>query len=62
MNALLIAVRTCFMWANWKGQLNANSPPEATSVDPRISRPLDSQSRCQAKTADKTTTKKRSGK
>jgi hypothetical protein len=62
MKALLIAVRTCFMWANWKGQLNENSPLEPTSVGPRISSPLDSQSRCQAKTADRATIKKRSGK
>lgn len=59
---LLNAVRTCFIYASWKGQVKANSPPEPTSVDPRISSPLDSQSRCQARTADRATTRKRSGK
>lgn len=62
IKALLNAVRTCFIFASWKGQLKANSPPEETSVGPRISSPLASQSRCQAKTADRATTKKRSGK
>lgn len=62
IKALLNAVRTCFIFASCKGQVKANSPPEPTSVGPRISSPLASQSRCQAKTADRATTRNRSGK
>ena len=58
---VLIASRTWCICDGTKGQRNGKGAPVLDSTSPRISKPLLSQSKRHAKTAERTTTMKRSG-
>ena len=58
---VLIASRTWCICDGTKGQRNGKGDPVLDLTFPRISKPLLSQSKRHARTAERTTTKKRSG-
>lgn len=60
LNEVLIAVRKCFMWLN--GHSNAKTPLPLSFMGPRIPNPLASQPNFHVNTAEKITTRNRSGK
>lgn len=60
-NEVPIASRTCFKWSTWKGQWKGKGLPVDDLTSPRISMSRCSQSNCQLKIADMTTTRNLSG-
>ena len=60
-NEVLMASRTCNICEYRKGQRTGKGLPVVDRTSPRISRPFWSQAKLQVSTADRTTTRKRSG-
>ena len=60
-NEVLIASRTCFICDGTKGNWNGNGEPVLDLTSPRISRPSLFQANAHVNTADRVTTRKRSG-
>lgn len=58
---VLIASRTCFICEGTKGQWKGIGDPVLDLTSPRIESPFSCQEKAQVKTAERTTTRKRSG-